>query len=101
MRAMKTFPSTVLSAVSAAVALAFLPVPAAAQTHEPLRLSLQLVAEGLVSPLSVVTLPDGRGLVADQVGVVRVLKSGGVGPISPARSRSPSATGGAARSCRQ
>ena len=77
MRAMKTFPSTVLSAVSAAVALAFLPVPAAAQTHEPLRLSLQLVAEGLVSPLSVVTLPDGRGLVADQVGVVRVLKAGG------------------------
>lgn len=51
--------------------------PAAAQPGEPLRLSLQLMAEGLVSPLSVVTLADGRGLVADQVGVVRVLKPGG------------------------
>jgi len=41
------------------------------------RISLRLVADGLVSPLSFNALPDGRALVADQVGVVRLMKRGG------------------------
>lgn len=77
MRSMKMNLPRAIAALASSAVLAWIPVHVAAQTHEPLRLSLQLVAEGLVSPLSVVTLPDGRGLVADQVGVVRVLKAGG------------------------
>jgi glucose/arabinose dehydrogenase len=41
------------------------------------RVSLRLVADGLVSPLSFNALPDGRALVADQVGVVRLVKQDG------------------------
>ncbi len=41
------------------------------------RVSLRLMADGLVSPLSLNALPDGRALVADQVGVVRLMKKGG------------------------
>jgi glucose/arabinose dehydrogenase len=65
------------SAVAAMTATALLSLTLAAQTNDPLRLSLQLVADGLVSPLSMIVLPDGRRMVADQVGVVRVLKSDG------------------------
>jgi glucose/arabinose dehydrogenase len=37
------------------------------------QVSLQLVTEGVVSPVSYTALPDGRALVADQVGYVRLL----------------------------
>lgn len=35
--------------------------------------TLQLVAEGFTSPMSFVPLEDGRALIADQIGVVRLL----------------------------
>ena len=71
MHSMKTLLAAVLLAAAPATRHAL------AQAPEPLRLSLQLVAEGLVSPLSLVTLPNGRALVADQVGIVRALTPGG------------------------
>lgn len=49
----------------------------ALQAAESVGISLRLMAEGLVSPLSFNALPDGRALVADQVGIVRLMKSGG------------------------
>lgn len=44
---------------------------------EPARVSLKLVAEGVVEPLSFNALPDGRALVADQVGFIRLMKAEG------------------------
>lgn len=49
----------------------------AAHAAESVRFSLRLMADGLVSPLSFNALPDGRALVADQVGTIRLMKSGG------------------------
>ncbi len=49
----------------------------ALQAAESVGISLRLMAEGLVSPLSFNALPDGRALVADQVGTVRLMKPGG------------------------
>ena len=39
--------------------------------------ALKLVAEGLTSPLAYAPLPDGRALVADQIGLVRLLAKDG------------------------
>jgi glucose/arabinose dehydrogenase len=44
---------------------------------EPAHVSLKLVADGVVEPVSFVPLADGRALVADQVGYIRLLKAGG------------------------
>ena len=44
---------------------------------EPAHVSLKLVADGVVEPVSFVPLPDGRALVADQVGYIRLMKAGG------------------------
>jgi glucose/arabinose dehydrogenase len=38
---------------------------------------LKLVAEGFVSPLNFVPLPDGRTLIGDQIGTVKVLNKNG------------------------
>ncbi|HTH49067.1 MAG TPA: hypothetical protein VMB21_16240, partial [Candidatus Limnocylindria bacterium] len=64
---MKT-PALLLAAVLAALA----PIQA-----EPAHVALKLVAEGVVEPLSFNPLPDGRALVADQVGYIRLLNAGG------------------------
>lgn len=60
-----------IPALLAATALVFGTVHAATQV------ALQLVAEGVVSPVSYAALPDGRALVADQIGFVRLLERGG------------------------
>lgn len=44
---------------------------------EPARIALKLVAEGVVEPVSFNALPDGRALVADQVGFIRLMQVGG------------------------
>ncbi len=44
---------------------------------EPAHVSLKLVGDGVVEPVSFVPLPDGRALVADQVGYIRLMKAGG------------------------
>lgn len=62
-----------LVAVAACAALA----TDTAARAEVVPLSLRLMGDGLVSPLSFNPLPDGRALVADQVGKVRLLKAGG------------------------
>ena len=41
------------------------------------RVSLQLIAEGLVSPVSMAALPDQQLLVADQIGLLRVIDATG------------------------
>lgn len=54
------------------------------------KVGVKLVAEGFVSPLSYVPLPDSRALVVDQVGVVKLLgKEGAVaaGEVFDIRSR--------------
>ena len=56
---------------SAVAAVVSLPLQAAP------KVALELVAEGLTSPVSIAPLPDGRALVVDQVGYVRVLRKGG------------------------
>jgi glucose/arabinose dehydrogenase len=58
--------------VVACVALLALARPAAAQ-----RLALQLVIDGLTAPIHVEETADGRKLIVQQDGVVRVLKSDG------------------------
>lgn len=62
-----------LLALAIATSLA-LPATSRAET---VNVSLKLVAEGLVSPLSFAPLPDGRALIADQVGPVRIMKKDG------------------------
>ncbi|MSU33913.1 MAG: hypothetical protein EXS36_02160 [Pedosphaera sp.] len=41
------------------------------------KVSLQLVADGLTSPVAYASLPDGRALVVDQIGQVRLIGSDG------------------------
>ncbi len=50
----------------------------------PVSVGLKLVAEGLTSPLSYTPLPDGRALLVDQPGLVRVMNSQGVMEAEPA-----------------
>lgn len=67
-------------AVSAlALTLSLWPVAAPAAADASAAVGLKTVAEGFVSPLNLVPLPDGSGrlLIADQVGVVRVLNRDG------------------------
>lgn len=42
-----------------------------------LRIALRLVADGLTSPMGLASLPDGRALLVDQVGYVRLLDASG------------------------
>ena len=45
----------------------------------PTQIALQLVADGVVEPLSYAALPDGRALVADQIGFIRLVpREGGL-----------------------
>lgn len=48
------------------------------------RVSLQLVAEGLVSPLSLAALPDRQMLVLDQIGLIRLIDATGKLQSEPA-----------------
>ena len=59
-----------MTALAAASSLATL-------TAEPARVSLKLVASGMVEPLSYNPLPDGRVLVADQIGSIRLIDRDG------------------------
>jgi len=43
----------------------------------PVNAGLQLIADGLTSPMALAPLPDGRLLVADQIGVIRLLDKAG------------------------
>ncbi len=70
---MKSLTSLSVAVVAAAVLLPSTPVSAA----EPTLISLKLIASGLVEPLSYNALPDGQALVADQIGIVRLLDRGG------------------------
>ena len=58
-----------------AVALAL--VCAASWLQAAPKVSLELVADGLTSPMSYVALPGGRALIADQPGYVRLLEKPG------------------------
>ena len=64
-------------AVLAFVALTGLAPHFVAAQGKPASASLQLVAEGLTSPLAFVPLKDGRALIADQIGLVRLLERDG------------------------
>lgn len=44
---------------------------------DPPKVALQLMAEGLTSPLSLVSLPGGKSLIVDQPGFLRVLEANG------------------------
>ncbi len=61
---------------AASVGLAWLLV-AGSPAHGAPRVALELVADGLVSPVAVAPLPDGRKLLADQNGFVRLLDRDG------------------------
>ncbi|HRI14705.1 MAG TPA: PQQ-dependent sugar dehydrogenase [Verrucomicrobiota bacterium] len=52
-------------------------------TPAPVTAALQLVAEGFTSPMALVPLNDGRTLIADQVGVVRLLDRDGKLQVAP------------------
>lgn len=67
----------VLAACTAAMAQIANPIPAAIVTG-PLGVELQSVASGLVSPVYLVSAPDGSGrlFVVDQIGKVRLIKNG-------------------------
>jgi len=64
------------SALALALAVAALSQVAQAVPAAP-RVSLTRVADGLTSPLSYVALPDGRALIVDQPGLVRLLEAPG------------------------
>ena len=75
--------------------LAFVPAsPAAAQSPlgEPRDIGVALVADGLTSPVALVSPPDGSGrlFVVDQVGLIRVIDADGTlrpNPFLDLRSR--------------
>ncbi len=71
----RIFSQAVLSGVLAAL----LPAAAPALAAPPSLVGLQLVAEGLTSPLNAIPLDDGSGrmLIADQVGPIHVLNRDG------------------------
>lgn len=62
-----------LPPLAIALNLAFGSVPAAAGS----KVSLQLIADGLTSPVAYTSLPDGRALLVDQIGQVRLMGSDG------------------------
>lgn len=64
---------SLLSLASALTAATALSLTGSLSAAEPTRISLKLVASGLVEPLSYNALPDGRALVADQVGAIRLI----------------------------
>ena len=70
------------------IALATLGGPASPALAAPVRVAVALkpVAEGLTSPLAFVPLPDGGALIADQIGLVRVLGRDGTLADAPALS---------------
>ncbi|MGE0038158.1 MAG: PQQ-dependent sugar dehydrogenase [Xanthobacteraceae bacterium] len=72
-------PSTAGSLLIAALALAALPVPAAAQTFPSSagNLVLRTVASGLDHPWALAFLPDGRMLVTERSGRLRIVNQGG------------------------
>jgi glucose/arabinose dehydrogenase len=64
--------------------------PLSAAESAPIKVGLKLVAGGLTSPLTYAPLPDGRALVVDQVGLVRLLDAQGTmaaDPVFDIRSR--------------
>ena len=65
-------------AICAAIALAIAAAPARGQAKGP-AVGLQLVADGLTSPVTLVPAPDGSGrrFIVDQVGTIRVLTADG------------------------
>ena len=72
-------PSTAGSLLIAALAVAALPVPAAAQTYPSSagNLVLRTVASGLDHPWALAFLPDGRMLVTERSGRLRIVSQGG------------------------
>lgn len=68
-----------LSAMACAVALVFFSTTTAIAAKAPPSVALQQLADGLVSPLNLVSLADGSGrmLVTDQPGTVHVFSKGG------------------------
>jgi glucose/arabinose dehydrogenase len=70
---MKSLTSLAVAVVAAGVLLPSARISAA----EPMRVSLKLVASGLVEPLSYNPLPDGQALVADQIGIIRLIDGSG------------------------
>lgn len=71
--------ATRLGALGCALAIGFLAAAPAMAAKAPPAVALQQIADGFVSPLNLVSLPDGSGrmLVADQVGTVHVLAKDG------------------------
>lgn len=70
---MKSLTSLAVAVVATGVLLPSATLSAA----EPTRVSLKQIASGLVEPLSYNSLPDGRALVADQIGTIRLIDSSG------------------------
>lgn len=66
-------PYLIAGALSAIASILFAAQPSAG----PATASLQLVAEGLTSPVAFASLPDGRALIVDQIGLVRLLGKDG------------------------
>ncbi len=64
----------IVVSIGLAIALVFSVVPRASAAT---RVALELVAEGLASPVALVPLPDGRKLLVDQIGAVRLLGADG------------------------
>src|SRR5262245_43563013 len=74
-RAVNTMPFSIRFAVAWIAVAVSLGLSPSARASEPMpAVGLKLVAEGFVSPLNFVTLPDGSGrqLIADQVGTIHV-----------------------------
>jgi len=69
---------------TAVLALALLGVAGSTAIQAATRVSLTRVAGGLTSPLSYVALPDGRALIVDQPGFVRLLEAPGTLREAPA-----------------
>jgi glucose/arabinose dehydrogenase len=69
----------ILLALAAVAATAAIPSAAVAEAEEPPAVGLQVVAEGLTSPVTLTSPGDssGRLFVVDQVGLIRVLMPGG------------------------
>lgn len=83
MRPMKSNASLFRKSVRASVALCFasllVAAPQRASAADQPAVALQQIAEGFVSPLNLVSLPDGSGrlLIADQVGTIHLLNKDG------------------------
>jgi glucose/arabinose dehydrogenase len=68
-----------LLAIAAVAATAAIPSAAVAEAEEPPSVGLQIVAQGLTSPVTLTSPADGSGrlFVVDQVGLIRVLMPDG------------------------